>query len=69
MIYDDFTARSAAEHLDANIICLGGRTTDPETALKIVKIWLDTNFSGEERHKKRIGKIMEIEKEIVSQNI
>jgi ribose 5-phosphate isomerase B len=64
LIYDDFTARSAAEHLDANIVCLGGRTTDSETALKTVKMWLDTNFSGEKRHQKRIEKIGEIEKEI-----
>ena len=56
-IYDDFTARSAAEHLDANIVCLGARVTDAETAKKIVKIWLDTEFSGEERHRRRIEKI------------
>jgi len=56
-IYDDFTARSAAEHLDANIVCLGARVTDVEIAKKIVKIWLDTEFSGEERHRRRIEKI------------
>jgi ribose 5-phosphate isomerase B len=60
-IYNEFTARDAAEHLDANIICLGGRTTDAETAKKLVKIWLDTEFSGEERHARRLKKIEEIE--------
>jgi ribose 5-phosphate isomerase B len=56
-IYDEFTARTAAEHLDANVVCLGARVTDEETAKKIVKIWLDTEFSGEERHRRRIEKI------------
>jgi len=56
-IYDEFTARSAAEHLDANVVCLGARVTDAETAKKIVKIWLDTEFSGEERHRRRLEKI------------
>jgi len=61
LIYDEFTARSAAEHLNANIVCLGARTTDVETAKKLVKIWLDTEFSNEERHSKRLEKIEEIE--------
>jgi len=56
-IYDEFTARTAAEHLDANVVCLGARVTDEETAKKIVKIWLDTEFSDDERHKRRIEKI------------
>ncbi len=60
-IYDEFTARSAAEHLDANIVCLGARVTDVETAKKIVKIWLDTEFSGEERHVRRLKKIEKME--------
>ena len=57
IIYDEFTARMAAEHLDANVVCLGARNIDPEVAKKIVKIWLETEFSGEERHRKRIEKI------------
>ena len=61
LIYDEFTARAAAEHLDANVICLGGRTTEPEIAKRLVKIWLDTEFSGEERHKRRLKKIDDTE--------
>ena len=57
MIYNEFTARAAAEHLDANVVCLGARVTDEETAKKIVKIWLDTEFSEEERHRRRLAKI------------
>lgn len=60
-IYNEFTARSAAEHLNANIVCLGARMTDVETAKKIIKMWLDTEFSDEERHRRRIEKIDEEE--------
>jgi len=56
-IYDEFTARTAAEHLDANVVCLGARVTDEETAKKIIKIWLDTEFLSEERHRRRLEKI------------
>lgn len=61
LIYDEFTARTAAEHLDANIICLGGRTTDFENAKKLVKIWLDTEFEENERHQRRLEKIRKME--------
>lgn len=61
LAYDEFTARAAKEHLDANILCLGGRVLDSETAKKIVKTWLDTGFSGEEKHERRLEKIEEIE--------
>ena len=61
LAYDEFTARMSKEHLDANILCLGGRVTEVETAKKIAKIWLETPFSGEERHKRRLGKIEEME--------
>lgn len=61
MVYDEFTARSAAEHLNANVICLGARVTDEETAKKLVKIWLDAEFSGEKRHIRRLEKIDNLE--------
>jgi ribose 5-phosphate isomerase B len=61
LAFDEYTARAAKEHLDANILCLGGRTTDLETAKKIIKIWLETPFSGEERHIRRLKKVGEIE--------
>ena len=60
--FDEFTARHAKENDDANILCLGAQIIDPEAAKKIVKIWLETPFSGEERHIRRSKKIEEIEK-------
>ncbi len=60
VIYDEFTAQMAKAHNDANVICLGGRTTEPEKAWQLVSIWLETEFEGE-RHMRRLDKIKEIE--------
>ena len=62
LVHDEFTARAAAEHINANVICLGGRVTDFENAKKMVKIWLETEFSHEERHERRLEKIQNIER-------
>ena len=62
LVYDEFTARTAAEHINANVICLGGRVLDDDIAKKLVKMWLGTEFAGEERHARRIEKIENIER-------
>lgn len=46
-------ARLTKQHNNANILALGGRTTEPELALKIVDTWLDTEFEGG-RHQRRV---------------
>lgn len=56
---DCFTAEATRLHNDANILALGGRVVGPGLALKIVDTFLDTPFSQEERHKKRISLIEE----------
>jgi len=45
------------EHNDANILSIGARFVDCETARNMVKLWLETPFSGDERHVRRIKKI------------
>ena len=52
--------RLSREHNDANILSLGARVINPEEAKTVVKLWLDTKFSGEERHKRRILKMYTI---------
>ena len=53
--FDENTATLSREHNNANMLCLGARVLDDDTALKMVKIWLDTEFAGG-RHQKRIDK-------------
>ena len=48
------------EHNDANIISLGARFLNEETAKEAVKLWLETKFPAEERHVRRIAKIKKI---------
>lgn len=55
-------ARLAREDDDANILCLSAELVDEETNLEIVKIFLETVFSSEEKHIRRINKIKEYEK-------
>ena len=61
--WDKFTALQSREHNDANILCLASKSLDTEAALKIVRVWLETEFTGEERHVRRLNKVEQIEKE------
>lgn len=51
---DCFSAVATREHNDANILCLGARTIGPGHALMIVDNFVDTPFSNDERHIRRI---------------
>jgi ribose 5-phosphate isomerase B len=64
LVYDSYSARISREHNDANIMAIGARTMDVETAKRLVKIWLETPFSYEERHIRRLRKIAELEQNL-----
>ncbi len=51
------------EDLDSNILCLGGNALSLRNTKKIIKIWLETNFTGKERYIRRLEKIKKIENE------
>lgn len=61
LVYDEYSARMSREHNDANIMSIGARVLDTDTVKKLAKTWLETPFSGEERHKRRLAKIGALE--------
>ncbi|HCE31450.1 TPA: ribose-5-phosphate isomerase, partial [Candidatus Daviesbacteria bacterium] len=57
-------AKLSRLHNDSNILSIGARFVSKETAFKAVKLWLETDFSSEVRHKRRLKKIEELEKKL-----
>ncbi len=51
------TAQLAREHNNANVLCVGAQTTTLESAKKIAKTFLETEFSQQQRHQQRIEKM------------
>ena len=62
LLNDVVSARMTREHNDTNMMALGAGVVEQSLALKIVDIWLETEFSGGERHQRRIDKVMALEK-------
>lgn len=59
LVHDVTTARLAAEHNNANVLCLGGRLLASALACDMVALWLETRF--EPRHQRRLDKIAALE--------
>lgn len=57
LCHDCFSAQATREHNDANMLAMGARVIGPGLALQIVDIFLDTPFSNDERHIRRIDMI------------
>lgn len=60
LCHDVTTARLCREHNDANVLCAGARIVGLEVLLDMVRFFLETPFSHEERHVKRINKMNQI---------
>ena len=61
LIWNAETAALARDHNDANVCALGARQHSEAEVLELVKIFLSTDFSNDERHQRRIGKIAHYE--------
>ncbi len=57
LCHDCFSAKATREHNDANIVAMGARVVGPGLATEIVRLFLTTPFSNDERHIRRINKI------------
>lgn len=62
--FNEYTARMSREHNNSNVLCLGARVLNKNIAKKIVRAWLEMDFSKEARHRRRIKQIESIEREL-----
>ena len=60
--HDTYSAHQCVEHDDVNILALGARIIGSEVAIEVVRAFLAAKFSGEERHVRRVNKILAIER-------
>ena len=63
LCHDTYSARQGVEHDDMNVLCLGARVIGDALALELVKAFLTARFKGEERLRRRLDKVAEMERE------
>ena len=61
LCHDVYSARQGVEHDDMNVLCLGARVLGPALVPDLVQAFLGAEFSTEERHRRRVGKIHNLE--------
>ena len=62
LLADVWSAKMTRLHNDTNMMALGAGIVGENLALEIVDTWIGTEFSGDERHQRRIDKLMALEK-------
>jgi ribose 5-phosphate isomerase B len=60
--HDTYSAHQGVEHDDMNVLCLGARIVGEELAVEIVRAFVAAKFTHEERHVRRLNKVLEIER-------
>lgn len=61
LVNDHYSAHQGVEHDDMNLMCLGGRVTGIQVAQEYIRAFIDARFTGEDRHRRRLKKISELE--------
>ncbi len=59
--HDTYSAKQAVEHDDMNVLCLGARVVGEAVVEELVQAFLGARFTNEERHARRLGKVLAIE--------
>ena len=62
LCHDTYSVQQGVEHDNMNVLCLGTRIIEVALALELVEAFISATFSGEERHRRRVAKIAEMEK-------
>lgn len=61
LIHDVFSAHQGVEDDAMNVVCLGGKVIGPALAWELIQKFLSAQFSGAERHKRRLAKVQELD--------
>ena len=61
LCHDTYSAHQGVEHDDMNVLCLGARVIGVELAREVVAAFVGATFSGEDRHVRRLNKVLAIE--------
>ena len=62
LCHDHYSAHQGVEHDDMNVLVMGGRVIGELVALELVRAFLEAQYTGEERHQRRLKKILAIER-------
>ena len=63
LCHDTFSAHQGVEDDDMNVLCLGARVIGPELAYELVRTFIRASFSGAERHRRRLSKVLKLEED------
>ncbi|TEU17641.1 MAG: ribose 5-phosphate isomerase B [Anaerolineales bacterium] len=63
LCHDTYSAHQGVEHDNMNVLCLGAWIIGVALALELVQAFIGATFSGEERHRRRVAKVAEMEKD------
>lgn len=61
LCHDTYSAHQGVEHDDINVLVMGGRVIGEALASEILRAFVDARFTGEERHRRRLGKVLALE--------
>ncbi len=61
--HDIYSAHQGVEHDDMNLLCIGSKIIGVEIAKELVKAFIDAKYTGEERHSRRLNKVLNMENE------
>jgi ribose 5-phosphate isomerase B len=64
--HDAYSAHQGVEHDDMNVLCLGARIIGDEVAVELVRSFINAQFTKEERHQRRLNKVLDIERDALA---